>query len=217
MKQSKVDNIISAFNGLTSSIKLAEKIEVLSKKVRSESLRLGGEYWLARKKWCEENGLNIERDSANPKYLKRYDEDQKKIKVQLQPMNEELDKLLAEQKNAREKYIQMVLNNESWGMLVGRKSTPKILKVLNDNLQGITEVGIVEKVLPKTSKTLSDTEKNTRYCMVLYYMENLGWIKRIGSGNAYDAKVSFITDLGKKQLEMFRKNKSFDIGLQFNI
>lgn len=210
MKQSKVENIISAFNGLSSSIKLAEKIEVLSKKVRSESLRLGGEYWLSRKKWCEENGMNIERDSENPKYLKRYEEDQKKIKVQLQPMNDELDKLLAEQKNAREKYVDMVQNNECWNDLIHRKVAPKILGHLEKN-GAKTEVQLVDELKGGSEHIYS------QYCYPLFDMEKLGWIVREGSGKVGDQRLCKLTDLGRKQLEMFRKNKSFDISLQFNM
>lgn len=206
----KMEEIILAFNGLTSSIKLAEKIEVLSKKVRSESLRLGGEYWLSRKKWCEENGLDIEKNSENPKYLKKYYEDQKKIQLELKPMNDELNGLLAEQKNAREKYVSMVQNNECWNDLVHRKVAPKILEHLEKN-GAKTEVQLVDELKGGSENIYS------QYCYPLFDMEKLGWIVREGSGKVGDQRLCKITDLGKQQLEMFQKNKSFNINLQFNM
>lgn len=206
----KMEEIILAFNGLTSSIKLAEKIEVLSKKVRSESLRLGGEYWLSRKKWCEENGLDIEKNSENPKYLKKYYEDQKKIQLELKPMNDELNGLLAEQKNAREKYVSMVQNNECWNDLVHRKVAPKILEHLEKN-GAKTEVQLVDELKGGSENIYS------QYCYPLFDMEKLGWIVREGSGKVGDQRLCKITDLGKQQLEMFKKNKSFNINLQFNM
>jgi len=206
----KMEEIISAFNGLNSSRNLAEKIEVLEKKVRAERLRLGGIYYVEREKWCKDNGLDIERNSENPKYLKRYYEDQKKIQLELKPMNDELNGLLAEQKNAREKYVSMVQNNECWNDLVHRKVAPKILEHLEKN-GAKTEVQLVDELKGGSENIYS------QYCYPLFDMEKLGWIVREGSGKVGDQRLCKLTDLGRQQLRMFQKNKSFNINLQFNI
>lgn len=105
-------------------------------------------------------------------------------------------------------------SSNNWKMLVNRTVAPQVLELLEKSPKGITEVSVVNAILGDDTEKLTPKQMHNRYCMVLYYMENLGWVKREGSGTAYDAKVSFITDLGKKQLETYRICKKFDYSLQ---
>ena len=179
--------------------------EEIRKVERTERVRL----YNIRQEWATKNNINSKFDK---KYWDRTDLDEKKVSEVSKELREELSTLISERDTAFNSF--KVKDPESWEKLVHRKVAPKVLQLLEKNPNGLTEVSVVSEVLGKKIKDLTDGQMHNRYCMVLYYMENLGWIKREGSGKAFDPKTSCITELGKKQLNTYNTNKEFDWGLQ---
>lgn len=96
-------------------------------------------------------------------------------------------------------------SNNAWKNLVRRKATPKLLEsMLNRN--GATEMQMELDL----HGCLSESGKQNRFCFPIESMETLGWIKRVGSGTIGDAKVCHLTDEGKRQLDFYKKYKTFD-------
>lgn len=131
-------------------------------------------------------------------------------------ISSQIESLMAEREEAKKEFVRLNKQKSSnnWKMLVTRTVAPQILELLEKNPNGMTEVSVVSEVLGDETEKLTPQQRHNRYCMVLYYMENLGWVKREGSGKPYEPKNSFLTELGKKQLNTYRTCKKFDKSLQ---
>lgn len=199
----KTVEIEQAFEMSNCGRDFADKIANLEVQIRDIERKERTRLYIIRQDWCKEN--HISTDSSE--YNKRYDEDDKKIRALSQPLTDELKKIKGEKKIALDLYVQKVQGNDCWNDLVHRKAAPKILAHLEKN-GAKTEVQLVDEIKGKSDHVYS------QYCYPLFDMEKLGWIERDGSGTVGDQRLCKLTDLGKKQLESFRKNKKFDINLQ---
>jgi hypothetical protein len=107
--------------------------------------------------------------------------------------------------NAIKAYAEKIEGNDAWNDLIHRKDAIKMLKVI-DSESGATELTMELGI----HGCQSDSGKQNRYCMPIQCMETLGWIVRDGSGKIGDAKVSRITDEGKRQIEFYERFGMFD-------
>ena len=129
----------------------------------------------------------------------------------IQKILSDIQNLKAEKELAKKEFVRVAKSQDYWKNLVGRQITPKILEQLEKNTQGMTELQLVDVLKGK----LEDNQNPySQFCYPLFYMDKLGWINRMGSGTVGDQKVNTLTNLGKKQLESFRKVAKFDKSLQ---
>ena len=106
--------------------------------------------------------------------------------------------------DALQNFTKKVEGNNAWNDIAHRKDAPKILENLEKSVNGLTEDGMEIAIHDEI------LGKQNRYSFPIQSMEKLGWLTRTGSGNPGDAKVSHLTDEGKRQLDYFRKYKMFD-------
>ena len=207
---------IEVFFELDEGKTFAEKLESLERELKLAKRP----YQIAYKKGVAKAKKDFNNESnlmwINNRYQELLKEKIKGIKndEKVKKILLDIETLMAEKENAKKEFIRQMKGNSDWTMLVTRKVTPKVLEILEKNPNGVTEKSTAKEILGEHFETLSDLQKCNRYCMVFYYMEKLGWIARKGSGRPYEPKTSYLTELGKNQLDNFRRRKIFDYSLQ---
>lgn len=214
MRKSKYEDLFETSVGRNFDVRINELEKRFSQIKRSYERKYSNDVDILLEKYDHSESLAL----VNSKIEELTEKRNKDIRndERLKKIISKIESLKESKEESKKEFIRLNKQKSSnnWKMLVTRTVAPQVLELLEKNTKGMTEVSVVNEVLGDETEKLTPKQRHNRYCMVLYYMENLGWVKREGSGTAYDAKVSFITDLGKKQLETYRTCKKFDYSLQ---
>lgn len=192
--------ILNAFTTTKSANEIQSKIDSIQNKIAIESKKAKLEYHNKMK--------SIPRDISIPRFNSLSQAYNKEFYNKLDEIKSAYANELAELKKSFDKSFEnfsvRIENNDAWNDIIHRKSVPQILSEL-------TKADLTEEQLEiNINGELSDSAKKSRYGFPIKHLEELGWITRSGSGNPNDAKVSHITSEGIRQLDFYKKCKSFD-------
>ena len=212
--KSKYEDLFETSIGKEFDVRLNDLQKQILQIKKSYEKTYSKEVEIARKEIKHDNSLkflNMKIAELTAKRNKSIRDDE-----EIKNISSKIESLRVEREDAKKEFVRLNKQKSSnnWKMLVTRTVAPQVLELLEKNPNGMTEVSVVNEVLGDESEKLTSQQRHNRYCMVLYYMENLGWVKREGSGKPYEPKNSFLTELGKKQLETYRTCKKFDKNLQ---